>query len=64
MSENLGHRGKLDVAKVKLQPQWCRLGPRGTGCDDGGSTRLILYTKYKRGEGLTCDDGGSTRIRE
>ena len=35
-----------------------------TDCNDGGSTRLILYTKYKRGEGLTCDNGGSTRTRE
>ena len=35
---------QVDIVKVKLQPQWCRLGPSGTGCNNGGSTRLITYT--------------------
>ena len=35
-----------------------------TGCDNGGSTRLIIYIIHKKGERLTYDDGGSTRTRE
>ena len=35
--------------KVKLQPRWCRLGPRETGCDNGESTRLITYTNIRGG---------------